>query len=177
MISALFLAIIEVSLTAGIIILIIKLLSFSINKNYAAKWKKFIWLILAVRLLIPINVSFLNAPIQLNLPVPGNINSIFYTSPNNIKEDFAQEAAADNWAKDNSANTEADTGKMDIGNQNTGNPNNRNKTIGYDVFTGENLNRILTWVELAAFIWVAGGTLFILYHLIGYLYFRKQILR
>ncbi len=51
-----FLHLLEVSVATSAVILPLCLASRSINKRYAAKWKYFIWLVLAVRLTIPVNL-------------------------------------------------------------------------------------------------------------------------
>lgn len=44
-----------ISATVGIVVLLILLASPFINRRYAAKWKYFIWIFLAIRLLIPVS--------------------------------------------------------------------------------------------------------------------------
>ncbi len=51
----LFLTCLSVSLSTGALILLLTLLSPLLEKKYAAKWKYWIWILLAVRLLIPIS--------------------------------------------------------------------------------------------------------------------------
>ncbi len=157
MISQLFLSMLEVSLTTGIGIVIIKILSLFINKNYAAKWIKLIWLMVAVRLLLPINFSPFGAPVQLSFLSSSNANNISYTASSDINADMVDETAIEGF-KD----TEVNTGIQD------------NRLI---VRTGDSLNKTIPWMNIAVFIWGTGCVLFIMYHLIGYLYYRKQILR
>ncbi len=54
MATNLFLSILEISISVGLIVLALILLSPFLNKRYAAKWKYWIWLFLALRLLIPV---------------------------------------------------------------------------------------------------------------------------
>ena len=54
MITDLFLAVLEVSLSSGIVIVVMLLLSPFIGRRYSAKWSYLIWIFLAVRLLIPV---------------------------------------------------------------------------------------------------------------------------
>ncbi len=68
MIETVFIRLIEISVTTSIIILGLRLLAPYLNKTYAAKWKYWIWLLLAVRLIIPINISLPNAPVEINIP-------------------------------------------------------------------------------------------------------------
>ena len=51
--SSLFSTILEISLAVGIIILLIVILSPWMDKKFTHKWKYYLWLVLAVRLLIP----------------------------------------------------------------------------------------------------------------------------
>lgn len=52
--SGIFLTFLGISVSVGVVIAVLVLLSPLLNKRYAAKWKYFIWIFLAVRLLIPI---------------------------------------------------------------------------------------------------------------------------
>ena len=63
-----FTTIFAVSVTTGIIILALVLLSSRLNRSYVAKWKYWVWLLLAVRLLIPFQVTFPGAPVQVSVP-------------------------------------------------------------------------------------------------------------
>lgn len=50
-----FLTYLGISVTVGIVVLLILLASPFINRRYAAKWKYYIWIFLAIRLLIPVS--------------------------------------------------------------------------------------------------------------------------
>ena len=68
MFENIFTTIFAVSVTTGIIILALVLLSSRLNRSYAAKWKYWVWLLLAVRLLIPFYFTFPGAPVQVSVP-------------------------------------------------------------------------------------------------------------
>ena len=55
----------EVSLGVSLLLLIIFLLLPLIHKKYRAKWCYWLWLAVAVRLIIPFNISLPNAPVKL----------------------------------------------------------------------------------------------------------------
>lgn len=57
-----FLTYLGISATVGIVVLIILLASPLINRRYAAKWKYYIWIFLAIRLLIPISGMYHKEP-------------------------------------------------------------------------------------------------------------------
>lgn len=68
MLEELFYALLETSIITGIIVLILFFLSPLLNRAYAAKWKYWVWLILAVRLLLPVSISLPQAPVQITVP-------------------------------------------------------------------------------------------------------------
>ena len=49
-----FLSFLEISIPISLIIALLLLFTSFLNKRYAAKWKYWIWIVLALRLLIPI---------------------------------------------------------------------------------------------------------------------------
>ena len=53
--SEIFVEILGASLSTGILIAVLLLLSPLVNQRYAAKWRFWIWAVIAVRLLIPIS--------------------------------------------------------------------------------------------------------------------------
>lgn len=68
MAETLFITLLKVSVTVSVVGLLICLLSPVINRRYAAKWKYYIWLILAIRLFVPVSVSLPAAPVNIALP-------------------------------------------------------------------------------------------------------------
>jgi len=68
MLQRIFSDIIEVALiTSGVIAILLLLLPF-LRRHYTARWRSWVWLLVAVRLLIPFNPSLPQAPIQLAAP-------------------------------------------------------------------------------------------------------------
>lgn len=85
MAQSLFQDVIRVSLTTSAVIAVLLLLLPLIHKNYTAKWRYFVWLVLAVRLLIPFSPSLPQTPIEITpalqnieftVPVPKSPDSI-----------------------------------------------------------------------------------------------------
>ena len=68
MIEKLFISVIEISLWLSVVIIVLKLTSPLIKKTYAAKWRYIIWFILALRLVIPLNITLPSAPVKLTVP-------------------------------------------------------------------------------------------------------------
>ena len=65
--QSIFFNMVGVSITVSIVIIILLLLSSFLSKRYTVKWRYFIWLILALRLLLPINFGLTSPPVELNL--------------------------------------------------------------------------------------------------------------
>ena len=72
----LFLSILSISLTTGLVVLILNLFSSTLNRHFNMKWKYWIWMILAIRLLIPFNPEANFQQIKLHVP-DLNISSAF----------------------------------------------------------------------------------------------------
>lgn len=68
MLAQIFPAVLAVSGCVGVLALLIKLLSPVINRRYTPKWNYWVWLILAVRLLVPVHISFSQPPLHVVIP-------------------------------------------------------------------------------------------------------------
>lgn len=78
MIKTLFLSVFEVSLQVSLIALVFIVFSPLLNQRYAAKWKYFVWIALAFRLVLPFPISLpsqqlvLYVPTQMTAPIAAN---------------------------------------------------------------------------------------------------------
>lgn len=148
MVHNLFQNVIRVSLTTSVVIAVLLLLLPHINKNYTAKWRCFVWLILGVRLLILFSPSFPQTPIEIS-PIS---ESIEFKVPIQKSEDFDQKIS-----------------QKDV--EPVEKPSNISLESSSLVLNTVTLNEILSIV------WLLGIMLFMIYHLIGYFIFIKSILR
>ena len=64
----LFLTMLNISLTTSVVIIAVILLGSLINKHYVAKWKYCLWIVLALRLLIPFNYKLSDIQFQIQIP-------------------------------------------------------------------------------------------------------------
>ena len=55
MITDLFVTVLTISMTTSVPVILLMISGSFLNKRYAAKWKYWIWLFLALRLVIPVN--------------------------------------------------------------------------------------------------------------------------
>ncbi|MFQ8759492.1 MAG: hypothetical protein ACLSAF_08675 [Intestinimonas sp.] len=58
----------EITLTMSAVILLLLALGPLLSRRYAALWRYWAWLAVAVRLLIPVNISLPQAPVRLSPP-------------------------------------------------------------------------------------------------------------
>lgn len=72
MVQSLFQNVTKVTLTTSVVIAILLLLLPLIRKKYTVKWRYWVWLVLAVRLLIPFSPSLPQTPIEIT-PASQNI--------------------------------------------------------------------------------------------------------
>lgn len=81
MIKNLFLSVFEASLQVSLIVLILIVAAPLLNKRYRAKWKYFIWIVLALRLAVPLQFSFparpflIPVPAEITVPIADNGNA------------------------------------------------------------------------------------------------------
>jgi hypothetical protein len=82
MLETLFMRFLEISAATGVIILGLFLFAPYLGRNFAAKWKYRVWLLLAVRLLVPLTISLPAAPLAGNIPNPPvSYNDVLSTPP------------------------------------------------------------------------------------------------
>lgn len=68
MLENLFVKVLEATFVIGIVIVALMLLSTLLNRLYAAKWRYFLWIILAIRLVIPFDLLLPSPVLQINVP-------------------------------------------------------------------------------------------------------------
>lgn len=67
MLEMVFIRFLKISVTVSIIVIGLYLLTPFLKKVYAAKWKYWIWMLLAIRLIIPITIFLPVAPVEINI--------------------------------------------------------------------------------------------------------------
>lgn len=179
-----FYEILGVSLSMSVIILIVLAGSRFLNKRYTAKWRYFVWLFIALRLVFPFNISLPQAPVKFEVPVHTKLLS------NEVKEvKSGGELTRDFKGADvNNDNLEVKAPVLDKLNDNDYNKgyNKSNKEFNKDYnknykdvfnagsFLNENF-RSISLQETLMIIWAVGAIAFFLYHIIVYAVFRKGI--
>ena len=155
-----FLVVLETTLSTSVIIVILLLLTPLLNRRYAAKWNYWIWIFLALRLLIPFSFN----------------DVIHYTIVN-------REAK---YEEDNSVqmttSVMAQSGIEQIKNssEQTG-PRQRiileipEQMVIPIVSSGNKSGTSMTLLDVLATVWLGGCVFFIAVHIISYLHYKKLI--
>lgn len=155
----------------SVVIMCVILLDKIFRINYSKQWLYIIWAVIAIRIIIPVNNSIIDIPHINNSKGLAVVNSIdtgdtltdsdHVTLSNNGSVENIQ-AAADIIAAKDSGNTPEQI------------------TKGERIKESDRSNNIAlffsVWDTLAA-IWIIGVILFLFYHFVAYLSFRKKISR
>lgn len=141
----------EITFTMSAVILLLLLLGPLLSRRYAVRWRYWAWLAVAVRLLIPINFSLPEAPVQLETPP----DRVVYTAPPAVSTPAPISPAPAPTAGMPAPPAIAPPERTDPA------PAARSLT----------LSQVLFWV------WLTGALLLLLWHAVGYLRFRSYLHR
>lgn len=183
-----FLQLLLVSVTTGLVILGLRALSFVLDRAFVVKWKYWIWLVLAVRLLIPVYPALPLQPVEIDLPkVSEGIEKTYYLPPSTFIFDgmygYLGQAMQLGYDHD----------YVHIGMQFTGEnkewflseypesvltelaePSGGNAWWVSHGWNDLNARRIL---ETGCAVWIAGAFLWLGYHAVAGLIYQKRLLR
>lgn len=150
MIKMLFLSMLEISLATGPIILLLVMLAPFLSSRYAAKWKYWIWIVLAVRLLIPFGKT--ESEPLLVIDMPRQITTLL------VSHDTV-ESALISGGEAEMLNLHEDeqelSAKMQMPRMSVG----------------------ITPLDFAAVVWLMGGLAMLSVHGFSYVHFKRQVVR
>ncbi len=144
------------SLSAGLIVLILIVLSPFLDKRYAAKWKYLIWIFLALRLLVPFSGAD-GRPAAEWLSRTGTQTA---AGPEKADPDIT----ADGIGRAGRIIVELPAGMT-------------TPMIPQSVLRSEESNTGITLLDVAAFVWMAGSLIFISVHVISYFHCKRQVMQ
>lgn len=145
-----FLDFLEVSASMAAVIAVIFLFSSVIDKKFSAKWKYWIWLFVAVRLLVPFSPDFEIAEKEMELSVPDKV--IYYNAELVPGEPVPGEPSV----------LETPSGTISV------------MTSPNPMETKETRRTVL---DVLGIIWAAGSWIFIIWYIGGYFYFKSRQLK
>ena len=153
--TQLFESILQISLSTAAVIGVLLLLVPLWQKRYSAKWRKAIWFIIAVRLLIPFSLELPQTPVQMNVDLQAT--PAWQVA---VTDDAVTDGASVNTT-DNAVQTES------------------NDTVNHAVVSDVTVakEKQLSRGELWALVWLVGAVVFLLAHGAQYAAFRRRVLR
>lgn len=146
----LFLDFLEVSASMAIVIAVIALFSSLIDKKFSAKWKYWVWLFVAVRLLVPYSPDFDFAVEKTEISVPDKV--VYYNSEYVPGEPVPSEPAV----------VVTPSGSASV-------------MTSPDSLTVKETRR--TVLDVFGITWAAGSGFFVIWYIGGYFYFKNKQLR
>ena len=153
--AQLFETILQISLSTAAVIGVLLLLVPLWQKRYSARWRKAIWLIIAVRLLIPFSLELPQTPVQMNVDLQAT--------------PAWQAAVTDDAVTDGeSVNT------TDNAVQTVNHTAQDNGAVVSDVTVAKETQ--ISRGELWALVWMVGAVVFLLAHGAQYAVFRRRVL-
>lgn len=157
MITNLFLSVLEVTLSTSLIIVWLLLSASFLNRRYAAKWKYWIWICLAVRLAFPFSISHMangstTRSVSEENPIAGNIEQP--DAPNTVSQEEQPIAPHQPIA-------------LGIPEQMT-----------VPIALPEKRNRAgITILDVMSAVWFGGCLLFMIVHIASVIHYRRRLVR
>ena len=150
MINTLFLTVLEISLAASPIIVLFALLAPLINKRCAAKWKYWIWIILSLRLLMPFGGNASVSPVVIDIPSQITMPLMGHSDTESVLTSGEQMEVPDIPEDEADLSTKVWTKRMTVD---------------------------ISLLDLTAVVWLLGGLVILLVHGLGYVHFKRRVIR
>lgn len=131
----------EITMGVSLIILILLLLDRRLDARYSARWRCWVWLVLAVRLIIPWNFSLPQAPVQLHIPATPQAQAEMPTNTTNMY--------TPTYEKESTSPSIPPSDAQDVPQMQPTTP----ASIP-----------ALTWAQMLTLVWLAGILLFLTWH-------------
>lgn len=150
--GTIFLSLLGISMSTGLIVIGLILLTPFLNRRYAAKWKYLIWIFLALRLLVPYSgangQSIMDRVSQLKLQTI---------------------SASEEHDSNNSTDVSTPYRRIVVEI-----PAQMTAPIKA---SSENNHTGITMLDIVALVWITGSLIFIAVHLISYFYYKRQVIK
>ncbi|HAL74603.1 MAG TPA: hypothetical protein DCM45_05860 [Clostridiales bacterium] len=157
MLDTVFESLIEVSLSSSVMILLLLLFSKAVNRQFMAKWRYWVWLIIAVRLIVPFNINIASPPVQL--PISEIVSGL--TTMTSEQQSILQEPSTGG----------ALVSSVNLRPQNIASSDSADANAGADILRADTLSadtlsaNVFNLVNILWILWIAGAAVFMLWHL------------
>lgn len=154
MITNIFLNVIAISISTSLIIVFLLIFATFLNKRYAVKWKYLLWVVIAIRLIVPfhMNIPFpqivIDVPTEITVPIDTN--------------------------KENDAPTMPPIEPKPV-EVNNGNANKAPLQTEQRPLQTEQRPLRLTLLDITAYLWLTGCLLFLTVHIFSFLHYKGRI--
>lgn len=154
----------EISVAMSFVIIFVFIISKMFNNKYKKKWRYFVWLFIAIRLLIPINIK-VNKPVIDIVPPDTNVEitvPMFGRNIGNMKDNF-------NTVNENDVNGNANENTSEI-NQDLNEVSNGN--TNEIAWVNSKQIKLINFIQI---VWIAGMVISFLFYLINFIIFKIKI--
>lgn len=158
----------------SVVIMCVVLLDRIFRINYSRQWLYIIWAVIAIRIIIPVNNSIIDIPDTSNSKGLAVINSVDTADTADTQIDSDSITLSTNRADKNIHTTPDMITAKDTGN--TPEQITKGERVKVSDSTN-NLELFFSVLNTLAAIWIIGVILFLLYHFVAYLNYRKKISR
>ncbi len=145
----LFLTILGISISASPVIIFLLIFTPLLNKRFAVKWKYLMWIVIAIRLAIPLHISAAAPKIVIDIPT-------LITEPIDIGDTNAVEITPKTGQKPADTNTENFASPL--------------PQMGHKTFK-------VTLLDIVVYLWLTGCMLFLSVHIVSFLHYKRQIIK
>lgn len=163
-----FFSLIGVSITISLVMVLLLLLSSYLNERYTVKWRYFIWMILAIRLILPVDFGLTPPPVELNFN--DREIGIEAVRPGAAAENAVPASDANNADKNQNASLTSDDAGRNLSPDNT-------SPIPVTDPENDARGKALTVSRLAVTVWLVGAAAFTFWQFGIYLFFRHTARR
>lgn len=154
----------EISVAMSFVIIFVFIISKMFNNKYKMKWRYFVWLFIAIRLLIPINIK-VDKPVIDIVPPDTNVEitvPMFGRNIENMKDNF-------NTVNENDVNDNANENTSEI-NQDLNEVSNGN--TNEIAWVNSKQIKLINFIQI---VWIAGMIISFLFYLVNFIIFKIKI--
>ncbi len=154
----------EISVAMSFVIIFVFIISKMFNNKYKMKWRYFVWLFIAIRLLIPVNIK-VDKPVIDIVPPDTNVEitvPMFGRNIGNMEDNF-------NTVNENDVNGNANENTSEI-NQDLNEVSNGN--TNEIAWVNSKQIKLINFIQI---VWIAGMVISFLFYLINFIIFKIKI--
>ncbi len=163
-----------VSLTLSPVIVLLLMISPWLHKRYSAQWRYLVWLVLALRLIIPWRFELPDAPV--NLPAPPQQTIMFqqddrpglFMGNSHLENSHNPPGTASGSAPVSASDSASAPVSASIS-------DSASDSVSTSSLAPADNTSVITLQELLLILWALGAVSFFLFHLISYTRFRRKI--